>query len=86
MIHEAFVVKYDDWKGLYVDGSLVREAHSFSDQDIAEALAGEAFTLECRWVEQVPEAGRFPASRTELDEMYDWETGNLRPGFPAMEE
>lgn len=86
MAKGVFIVKYDDWKGLYVDGRLAYENHSIADQEIADLMAGEPFTLAYKWVEQMPEAGRFPETRAELDEIYDWDTGNLNPGFPAMEE
>ena len=101
MTHDAFIIEFDDWYGIYVDGKLWAENHHASARDIAETVklaagmdwteasdgevAAPVFTLRRVYVEQMPEVATFPATLAELEPMYDFTTGLLNPGFPAMD-
>ena len=62
----------DDWQGLYKDGKLLMEGHSFHPFDLAKELGIELHAYEDRVEHYLMEHGRFPM---RLDTLQLWMDG-----------
>lgn len=63
--HGLTIVRAGDWEGIYIDGKLVDDAHSFESEDVLKMLG---IDCEVKWANDawLSERGRLPEKLQEV--------------------